>query len=131
MSDIEIERKIREVDWSQYNGPECFSASELQEALLDLLSYDESRAVHGLDNKVLFAVGNNHAGTYYPAILEATDILINIETSGENESSRKCAFAILNDLTCFEPELGSYKGCSNTQLQEFVATKLKNYEDQT
>jgi len=95
---IPIEQRIRSVRWEQYAGPDYYRPGDLVEALIDLANFDQSRARHGLENKVLFAVGNNHAGTYYPAILEAADILIEIEQKSEVSESRKCARPVLTDL---------------------------------
>ena len=125
-----IEERIRLVRWEQYAGPEYFRPGDLVEALIDLAMFDQSRARHGLDNKVLFAVGNNHAGTYYPAILEAADILIEIEQKSEVPASRKCARAILNDLYYFSPEVGTYTGHSAEHIESFVRGRLKIYADE-
>lgn len=125
-----IEESIRSVRWEQYAGPEFYRPGELVEALIDLASFDQSRARHGLDNKVLFAVGNNHAGTYYPAILEAADILIEIEHNSEVPESRKCARAVLADLYYFSAEVGTYAGHSAEQIESFVRSRLKHYADE-
>nr|WP_315484342.1 hypothetical protein [uncultured Undibacterium sp.] len=126
-----IEEKIKSVDWKQYQGPEYYNPEELVQALLQLSAYDESKAKYGLDNKVLFAVGNNHAGTYYPAILEAAGIIIEMEKHSSLESVRKCAYAILNDLYYFEPELGSYDNHSAEDILKFVKLELNEYADET
>jgi hypothetical protein len=125
-----IEERIRSVRWEQYAGPELYRPGELVEALIALAHFDQSKARYGLDNMVLFAVGNNHAGTYYPAILEATDILIEIEQESEVPGSRKCARAILNDLVYFSAEVGAYTGHSPEQIESFVRGKLKPYADE-
>jgi hypothetical protein len=125
-----IGEKIRSVRWEQYAGPEYYRPGELEEALIDLANFDQSRARHGLEDKVLFAVGNNHAGTYYPAILEATDILIEIEQESKTPESRECARAILTDLYYFCAEVGTYTGHSAEQIESFVRGKLESYADE-
>ncbi len=130
MNNHHIESRIRNTDWSEYLGPEYFSPDELIESLIDLNNYDTVNAEHGLDNKVLFAVGNNHAGTYYPAILSAVDIIIEIERSSDIEPARKCANAILNDLYYFQPELGSYNKHSYEQIEKIIKEKLEPYSDE-
>ncbi len=128
---MSIDNSIKEVDWSSYEGPEDYNPEELIEALLHLNAYDESNAKNGLDNKVLFAVGNNHRGTYYPAILGAADLLIKIESSSTSKQARKCAYAILNDLYYFEPEVGSFSNRSFEEIAKFVENKLRPYSDET
>jgi hypothetical protein len=127
---ISIEERIRSVRWEEYAGPEYYRPGELVEALIDLANFDQSRARHGLENKVLFAVGNNHAGTYYPAILEAADILIEIEQESGVPKSRKCAREILTDLYYFSAEVGTYTGHSAEQIESFVRSKLESYADE-
>ncbi|MEJ2610210.1 MAG: hypothetical protein P8179_09010 [Candidatus Thiodiazotropha sp.] len=76
MTDQRIKERIKGVNLSEYLGPEYYSPDRLIESLVELSKYDTNNAKYGLDNKVLFALGNNHAGTYYPTILGATDIII-------------------------------------------------------
>jgi hypothetical protein len=128
---MDIIDKIKNVDWASYKGPDYYDPDELLEALLHLYEYNESKAKNGLDNKVLFTIGNNHAGTYYPAIIEAADLLIEIEKSAKSEDARKCANGILNNLYYFEPELGGYIGHSCEELAIFVEKKLRVYRDET
>ncbi len=55
---------------------------------------------------VLFALGNNHAGTYYPVAIPAIPFLREILECGA-EWSRVTVLDILIDLFCsFEPEPG-------------------------
>lgn len=126
-----IEKKIQSIDWGKYWGSKYYDPVELLESLEHLNKFDESKAKHGLDNKVLFALGNNHAGTYYPAILEAAEILIEIEQTSEIEAVRNCAYAILNALCYFAPEVGDYIGHTCAQLEAFVQEKLGAYADST
>lgn len=125
-----FEEKVKRIDWQKYVGPEYYAPNKLIDALIDLNEFDESNARHGLDNKVLFAVGNNHAGTYYPAILEAADLLVEIYEHSDSEDARKCAYAILSDLYYFCPELGTYNKHSYEEIEQFVKDKLKPYADE-
>jgi hypothetical protein len=127
-----IEERIRLVRWEQYAGPDLYRPGELVEALIELASLDQCRAGHGLENnvnKVLFAVGNNHAGTYYPAILEAADIFIEIEQESGVPAARACARAVLNELHYFSAEVGAYTGHSAEQIESFVRGRLEPYAD--
>ncbi len=131
MSDIDLEEKVFGVDWSKYKGSEYYRPAEVVESLIHLIRNDTSKARHGLDNKVLFAVGNNHAGTFYPAILEVADILIKIEQEASIEAVRKCAYAILNDLYYFEADVENYSAHTREEIESFVQSKLANYADKT
>ena len=125
-----IEERIRSVRWEQYDGPEDYRPGDLVEALIDLANFDQSRARQGLESRVLFAVGNDHAGTYYPAILEAADILIEIEQKSEVPESRKCARAVLNTLYYFTADVGTHVGHSVEQIESFVRGRLETYADE-
>jgi len=125
-----IEERIRSVKWEQYAGRDYYNPAHLLEALIDLANYNQARAPLGLNNKVLFAVGNNHAGTFYPGIVEAADILIEIEQRSKVPESRKCARAILNDLYYFSAEVGTYTGHTAEQIENLVRSKLKPYADE-
>lgn len=129
--DNDLIERIINTDWESYCGPEYYDSREIVDVLTDLVNFDESKAPHGLDNKVLFAVGNNHAGTYYPALLAAVDILMEIERSASNQNSRSCAYAILNNLYYFEPELGSYLNLSYSEIEKIIKQKLMEYADET
>jgi len=128
---ILMEEKIRAVNWDKYNGPEFYDQESVIESLIHLSKNDVSMAPEGLDNKVHSALGNNHAGTYYPAILEAADLLIEIEMKSNSKRVRKCAYAILNNLYYFRAEVGSYTGHSIEEVEAFVHNKLAPYADPT
>ena len=129
MKDQRIEGMINGVNWSEYLGPEYYSPDELIELLVELNKYNTNNVKYGLDNKVLFALGNNHAGTYYPAILGAIDIIIKIESDSDIASAHKCANVILNNLCYFQAELGSYNKHSFEGIETFIKGKLKSYSD--
>lgn len=126
-----IEEKIRAVRWEKYTGPEFYRPGRLVQALVDLAMFDESRTCHDLANEVLFAVGNNHSGTYYPAVLEAVDILTEIERTSDVTEARSCARAILNDLYYFGAEVGTYTGHSPKQIESFVRQRLEPYANES
>lgn len=126
--DISFENKILSIDWTKYLEPEYFDSNKMDyspdrlvEALIQLSRYDESKADFDLSNEMLFAIGNNHRGTYYPAVLGAIDLIIEIEKHSEIEAARKCAYYILNDLYYFQLELGS----DDKQLYEAIENKIK------
>ena len=86
MENSSFEQKVRNIDWAKYLAPEYddpnkmdFDSDELAEALIELSQINESDLTTGFLSKVRFAVGNDHRGTYYPAALEAIDLIIEIE----------------------------------------------------
>lgn len=128
-----IKNCIQNIDWEKYDGPEYYESHEVAPALFSLLLLEKSVHANDVGDKILDALGNNHAGTYYPAILSALDIIISIEKEAPDSARKICAKAILNDLSCFEPEpdLRNYKSHSLADILKIAQSKLEPYSDWT
>ena len=125
-----IEEKIILVNWDSYEGPEYYEPERAKNSLLSLVSLDNEIENTKTYNNVLFGIGNNHAGTYYPAAREAVKIICEIATKSECEISKNCALEILVDLYCsFEPELGSYSSISSEQLESLIFQEIESLEN--
>lgn len=133
-----FEEKVRNVDWTKYLEPEYFDPETMDyrpdrtiRALIQLSRFeaDESKDGFGagIISEVLFAIGNDHRGTYYPAALEAIDLIIEIEKHSENEAARKCAFDTLGDLYYFQLELGSDDKQLYASIENTIREKLLPY----
>jgi len=139
MRDNSFEEKVRSIDWTKYLEPEYYDPEKMHyspdrpiKALIQLSRYDESKAESGLsmDSEVRFAIGNDHRGTYYPAALEAIDLIIEIEKHSDIEAARKCAADILNDLYYFQLELGSDDKQLYEAIENIIKEKLQPYSDE-
>ena len=131
MDDNKVKFKICNVDWAKYRGPELYDAEIVSDTLIALVELDDPQYAEEVGRKVIHSIGNDHSGTYYPAILGALDIIITLEHNSIKNSARQiCARAILNDLYYFEPEVGKYDGCTSIELKEFAEKKLKYYSDE-
>jgi len=139
MKDNSFEEKVRSVDWTKYLEPEYFDSEKIHyspdrtiKALIQLSQYDESKdeSGMGMGSEVRFAIGNDHRGTYYPAALEAIDLIIEIEKHSDIEAARKCATAILNDLYYFQLELGSDDKQLYEAIENIIKEKLQPYSDE-
>jgi hypothetical protein len=115
MEEDSIEAKIYKTDWGKYLKPEFYDAKEMSfshakliSTLIELNSVCDSKMSSNLHRECLNALGNNHRGTYYPATIEAIDIIIEIEKTSKNENPCDCARVILNDLYYFRLEHGSH-----------------------
>ncbi|GJM08383.1 MAG: hypothetical protein DHS20C11_06590 [Lysobacteraceae bacterium] len=123
--------KIRGVDWVQYVGPDCYRAESVEPALEALVGLPGKACDDRVSFRVLSAIGNNHRGTYYPALLSALEILLEVEANGPSDAARKCANAVLYDLCCFEPEVGDYSEIANAELGAFVEPQIRKFGDET
>ena len=121
--------KIKTIDWAEYNGPEYFSPAEVVESLCQLVLLTEDHLRQTVYDRVLFAIGNNHAGTYYPVIREALDFILEVAVEGASEVARNCALDILTDLyLSFVPDTGMSTKFTAAGLKEFVEKRIKSYE---
>jgi hypothetical protein len=140
MTDISFEEKVRRVDWAKYLEPEYYdpekmyyNSERLVRALIRLSQHDsleDKAANESLDSEILFAFGNDHGGTYYPAALEAIDLIIEIQKHSEFEAARNFAACILNRLYYFQLELGSNDKQLYDAIEGIIREKLRPYSDE-
>ncbi len=127
----ELKKEILNIDWDEFNGPEGYESNRVADSLILLAEIKDAQKANDIGNKVTYAIGNDHAGVYYPAVLSALDFIIILEKNSDDNNVRKiCCGAILNNLYYFEPELGSYNGCTSSELKSFVVDKLQSYSDE-
>lgn len=82
-------------------------------ALTALASAHDDRSCRAAYNEMLYAVGNSHAGTYYPVVLGLLPFWKSLVSSG-NVWTQHCVLEVLIDLCgSFTPEPG-YE-CFNAQ----------------
>lgn len=125
-----IDKKIVTIDWLKYTGPEYYNPTNLVQSLIDINNLHNEENITDLGDRILSSLGNNHSGTYYPAILEAAGILIEIAEKHLEVSVRTFVQAVLNDLYYFQPELGTYIGHSKEEIKLFVESTLFKYSDE-
>ncbi len=120
--------EIEKVDWNRYSGSPWYKpegVAPILKRLADLTKKDQAENVGYL---VLSAIGNDHAGTYYPAIESALDIIIDVAEQVDNLVSRQCALGVLYDLTCFHADLEGYSKTNTEDIEKWVSEKLAPYE---
>jgi len=121
-----IQEKIKTIDWTNHNGcNKYYNSEKCQKSLLELILLNKESKITNTYDNVLFSIGNNHAGTYYPVILDALDIIIEVARNAQNEIARNCALEIISDLSfSFEPDAENYKSISTEELYEFVQNQI-------
>jgi hypothetical protein len=109
--------EIKAVGWHSFKGdfyvPESVPLSLISLALPEQESKEGIYPIAGITpdvvlnppikSAVMFAIGNDHRGTYDPVIREALPFIIQIALSGNHVVSRNCAINILLDLYFFYP----------------------------
>lgn len=116
-NEISFKEQIRNESWSEFNGPELYSAELIPVALIATLELESGDLANEVWDRVVNAIGNNHQGVYYPVVLKALDYLIEIERKTQYEVSKNCVRAILSDIYYFEPYIEGYNCCSDDELK--------------
>ena len=125
-----IVEEIRGVDWSRYDGPKYYDSSVVADVLVSLAELENGGQAEAVGRNVIWALGNDHAGAYYPAILGALDFIINIEKNTASEACRLCASSILNNLYYFDADVSGYVNETAEEIEQFVRAKLEPYSDE-
>ena len=85
---------------------------------------DQKQGAEAYD-RMLYALGNNHAGTYYPIALAVLPQLESILSNGA-PWAQQAALNVLIELTgSFEPEPG-YERFAGADLAETIYTRVAN-----
>lgn len=97
--------RLAEVDWSREAQPTWNAPDEIVRALRAIAEATaESR--DDAYSRMLYALGNNHAGTYFPIVLQVVPFLGEILRDG-SEAARLVTLDVLVDLLgSFAPEAG-------------------------
>ncbi len=142
MENNSFEQKVRSIDWGKYLAPEYYDPNKMDfypdkivDVLIELSQINESNTKPGFLSEVRYALGNDHRGTYYPAALEAVDLIVDIEKNSDNENARRAANCILSDLYYFQLEMGGNEGNGGDQIlydaiNDSIKEKLKPYSDE-
>lgn len=97
---------VTHVPWSTLPQPATNDSEAVPRALKALRDSTTGEEAQSSYHRVLYAVGNNHAGTYYPVVLQIVPFLGELLTHG-SVLVREATLDILVDLTgSFEPEPG-------------------------
>jgi hypothetical protein len=97
---------LNTVAWASLPQPEGNRPDAVPRALLELASAVSEVEATQAYHRFLFAVGNNHAGTYYQVVLATVPFLGQLLASG-GDATRRASLEALIDLTdCFVPAPG-------------------------
>jgi hypothetical protein len=98
--------RLTEIDWSRLTQPEWNAADAVPASLRALAMCASEEEALAAYHAVLYALGNNHAGTYYPVTPTAVSFLGEVLVNG-GQWARISTLDILLDLYgSFEPEPG-------------------------
>jgi hypothetical protein len=93
------------IDWASFEGPKWYRPSEVPSSLRAMMNASSEEDARHAYNRVLSAVGNNHAGTIYPAAAEAVPFILETALRG-TQWPRWSALEVLIELLSFDAEPG-------------------------
>ncbi|MBE3016342.1 hypothetical protein IL992_45460 [Microbispora sp. NEAU-D428] len=95
---------LRSVDWAAIPGPKWYSPQCVAEAFRALMRTTWADQDRG--SGIRSAVGNDHAGTLYPAAVAGTDVLLHIISTCPGAPRNAALCVLLDWWGCFQPEPG-------------------------
>lgn len=112
--------KLELVPWDSIPQPEWNRRGDVAAAIGALVAASSDSDSWDAYNRLLFATGNNHAGTYYPVVLEVIPFLGEILQDGPLLARLRALDALIDLVGCFCPE----PGYENVPSMEGTATPL-------
>src|SRR5262245_50085023 len=98
-------RRVPPVDWERFPGPEDYQPAAVPPALEALRNATDEASGQKAYHRVLYAVGNNHRGTLYPAAVAVVGIVFEVARTG-SETAKAAALETAVELASFCPEPG-------------------------
>jgi hypothetical protein len=95
--------QLNSVRWQDIPGPEDYDPSAVIPALLSIGSVTDMNSLNETSNRCLYALGNNHRGTLFPAAIWAVPFLAWYAVEGRGWV-RFAALDILTDAMCFDAD---------------------------
>ena len=112
----------------QFPQPESNDAGAVEAALLALRSAHDEPTYREAHDAFLWAVGNNHAGTYYPVVLAVLPEIEQILVSGTAWVQRTTMEVLIDLGGSFVPETG-HENHLGASVQQTLSTFLHSMRD--
>ncbi|GAB2814482.1 hypothetical protein [Ferruginibacter profundus] len=131
-NEAEFIDEVTHINWSQFKGAEYYQPRNVVLSLTNLVYLRNEEEKWHIYNDVLFALGNNHAGTYYPVIAAVLPLITKLLQSSQYELVRNCILEILSEwYYSFEPEPGAFTISTAEELEHFVRTHIRDLITET
>jgi hypothetical protein len=103
---MKLHDRIGATSWGSHAQPEWTKSSCVADALIKVSLANDAAAGSLACDQFLYAIGNNHAGTYYPVLLPTMPFLHEILNTG-NPHAQTTVLCVLDDLVAlFHAEPG-------------------------
>src|SRR5213592_3201449 len=95
---------VDQIESSRRQKPEGGRPGEIAGALRALAFAESDDDAQSAYSRLLFAVGNNHAGSYFPIVLDAVPFLGEILESGARRSRARTLDVLIDLVGSFWPD---------------------------
>jgi hypothetical protein len=128
---------VDRVAWGAYGGSEYYDEREPPSAFRQLVEAHDEASAHAASSAMLFAIGNNHRGTYYPAARAAVPLLVQAAATLDGWP-RWSAVDVLTDLmldfaleddATDSPEQGALDGAFLEAVQLHTGVACEDVEE--
>jgi hypothetical protein len=113
------------LDLAQFPQPESNESDSVEKALLALRETRNEQAAVDASDAFLWAMGNNHAGTFYPVVLGVLRDLEQILMSGQPWAQRAVMESLIDLGGTFAPEDG-YETYLGVSVQETLTAFIQS-----
>ena len=97
--------ELKQVRWDSFAQPSENAPDAVPSALRALADTAEPNDFTSY-NRLLFAMGNNHAGTYFPVVLPTIPFLVEILSQGRLAGRLRALDVLIDLVGSFQPEQG-------------------------
>jgi len=95
---------VDQIESSRRQRPADARPGEIAAALRALAFASSDDAAQSAYHRVLFAIGNDHAGSYFPIVLDAVPFLAEILESGPRRSRARTLDVLIDLVASFGPD---------------------------
>jgi hypothetical protein len=117
------------IDWAAFSQPANNHVGTVPCALLTLSAVASDQDAIDAYHKFLFAVGNDHAGTYYPVVVPTIQFLGEIVAAPADHPANAALEALSDLMVSFQPEPGHEHFSSSTgskvSLRDVLADEIR------
>lgn len=126
-------KRLDSVPWKSLAQPSWNAPTAVPDSIRELASSTTDEAARAAYNGFLYAVGNNHAGTYFPVLLRALPFLEEILRSPSGRAHETTLDALVDLTGSFEPDpahriVASESG-TDVALRELVRGAVAGFSD--
>jgi hypothetical protein len=106
MDEVRLVDALGKVEWGSLRQPRENASDAVPKALLALADAIDEETAWRAYNRLFYAMGNTHAGTYYPIAIFVVPVLAGLIEQGARWPLHVAMNALSDLYLAFEPELG-------------------------